>query len=134
VRFDREAALERLSVRAFDVVLLISECRHRRSRDIEAHSRGSLAMRGRGTHRSADYDDCVAAMKSGAFHYLCKPTEPALVEDTLRRAAEHLGLRRENAALRRMLRPAGVTDFVGESSAIRAVLDMRSRLRPPTAA
>src|SRR5207249_4918126 len=69
-------------------------------------------------------------MKSGAFHYLCKPTEPALIEDALQRAVDHLRLRKENAAWRRMLRPAGASDFVGESPAIRAVLEMTKQIAP----
>lgn len=50
--------------------------------------------------------------------------EPALIEKTLRRAVEHGGLRRESAALRRMLEPVSTPDFVGESAAIRAVLEL----------
>src|SRR3989442_832078 len=63
-----------------------------------------------------------------AFHYLCKPTEPALIEETLRRAVDHLRLRRENVALRRMLAPVGMSDFVGESPTIRAVLEMTQQI------
>jgi DNA-binding NtrC family response regulator len=70
-----------------------------------------------------DYDDCVEAMKLGAFHYLRKPTEPTLVEETLWKAVDHGGLRRENAALRRMLRPAiSTSELVGDAPAIRDVL------------
>jgi FixJ family two-component response regulator len=36
-----------------------------------------------------DYDDCVEAMKLGGCHYLRKPMEPALIEETLWRAVEH---------------------------------------------
>src|SRR5207247_953901 len=39
-------------------------------------------------------------------------------------------LRKENAAWRRMLRPAGASDFVGESPAIRAVLEMTKQIAP----
>jgi DNA-binding NtrC family response regulator len=74
-----------------------------------------------------DYDDCVEAMKLGAFHYLRKPMEPALIEETLWRAVEHGGLRRENAALRRMLAPATMSDFVGDSPAIRAALELAQK-------
>lgn len=120
-----EAALERLAERTFDVVLL----------DLRMPGLGGLEtlkrIRAAGwpcevvvLTGQPDYDDCVTAMKSGAFHYLCKPTEPALIEDALRRAVDHLRLRRENAALRRMLPAVGVSDFVGASPAIRAVLEM----------
>src|SRR5437773_12031534 len=66
-------------------------------------------------------------MKLGAFHYLRKPMEPALIEEILGRAVEHGGLRRENAALRRMLGPARGPDFIGSSPAVRAVLELAQR-------
>src|SRR6059036_1932402 len=126
-----EAALERLAARAFDVVLL----------DLRMPGLGGLETLKRIREADwpsevvvltgqPDYDDCVTAMKSGAFHYLCKPTEPALIEDALQRAVDHLRLRRENAALLRMLGPASVSDFVGESPAIRAVLEMTKQIAP----
>ena len=126
-----EAALEQLAVRTFDVVLL----------DLRMPGLGGLETLKRIREADwpcevvvltgqPDYDDCVTAMKSGAFHYLCKPTEPALIEDALRRAADHLRLRRENAAWRRMLGPTGVADFVGESPAIREVLEMTQQIAP----
>src|SRR5438093_4226056 len=126
-----EAALERLAARAFDVVLL----------DLRMPGLGGLETLKRIREADwpsevvvltgqPDYDDCVTAMKSGAFHYLCKPTEPALIEDALQRAVDHLRLRRENAAWRRMLGPTGVADFVGESPAIREVLEMTQQIAP----
>src|SRR5437867_1452435 len=126
-----EAALDRLAERAFDVVLL----------DLRMPGLGGLETLKRIREADwpsevvvltgqPDYDDCVTAMKSGAFHYLCKPTEPALIEDALQRAVDHLRLRKENAAWRRMLRPAGASDFVGESPAIRAVLEMTKQIAP----
>lgn len=126
-----EAALERLAERTFDVVLL----------DLRMPGLGGLQTLKRIREADwpcevvvltgqPDYDDCVTAMKSGAFHYLCKPTEPALIEDALQRAVDHLRLRRENAALRRMLPAVGVSDFVGASPAIRAVLEMTQQIAP----
>jgi len=86
-----EAALERLAVRAFDVVLL----------DLRMPGLGGLETLKRIREADwpsevvvltgqPDYDDCVTAMKSGAFHYLCKPTEPALIEDALQRAVDQI--------------------------------------------
>jgi len=123
-----EAALERIAEKAFDVMLL----------DLRMPGLGGLEVLRRLAETGLpcevvvltgqpDYDDCVAAMKLGAFHYLRKPMEPALIEETLRRAVEHGGLRRENAALRRMLGPARGPDFVGASPAIRAVLELAQR-------
>src|SRR5712664_3149847 len=120
-----ETALERIAERAFDVMLL----------DLRMPGVGGLGALRRLSETGLpcevvvltgqpDYDDCVEAMKLGAFHYLRKPMEPALIEEPLWRAVEHGGLRRENAALRRMLAPASTSEFVGESPAIRAVLEL----------
>src|SRR5881397_131633 len=123
-----EAALERIAEKAFDVMLL--DLRMPGLGGLEALRR--LAETGLPCEvvvltGQPDYDDCVAAMKLGAFHYLRKPMEPALIEETLSRAVEHGGLRRENAALRRMLAPTGTSEFVGESAAIRAVLELAQK-------
>src|SRR2546429_531494 len=75
-----EAALELLAARTFDVVLL----------DLRMPGLGGLETLKRIREADwpceivvltgqPDYEDCVTAMKSGAFHYLCKPTEPALI-------------------------------------------------------
>src|SRR3989442_2276776 len=123
-----EVALERIAEKAFDVMLL----------DLRMPGLGGLGALRRLSETGLtcevvvltgqpDYDDCVDAMKLGAFHYLRKPMEPALIEETLWRAVEHGGLRRENAALRRMLAPASTSDFVGESAAIRAVLELAQK-------
>jgi DNA-binding NtrC family response regulator len=123
-----QAALDRVAQKAFDVMLL----------DLRMTGMSGLAVLRRLAETGLpcevvvltgqpDYDDCVEAMKLGAFHYLRKPMEPALIEETLLRAVEHGGLRRENAALRRMLAPATTSEFVGESSAIRAVLQLAEK-------
>jgi DNA-binding NtrC family response regulator len=123
-----ESALERIAQKAFDVMLL----------DLRMPGIGGLGALRRLSDTGLpceavvltgqpDYDDCVEAMKLGAFHYLRKPMEPALIEETLLRAVEHGGLRRENAALRRMLAPATTSEFVGDSPAIRAVLELAQK-------
>ena len=123
-----ETALERINDRAFDAMLL----------DLRMPGIGGLGALRRLSETGLpcevvvltghpDYDDCVEAMKLGAFHYLRKPMEPALIEETLWRAVEHGGLRRENAALRRMLAPATTSNFVGESPAVRAVLELAQK-------
>jgi two-component system response regulator HydG len=123
-----EVALERIAEKVFDVMLL----------DLRMPGAGGLGALRRLSETGLpcevvvltgqpDYDDCVEAMKLGAFHYLRKPMEPALIEETLWRAVEHGGLRRENAALRRMLAPASTPDFIGESPAIRAVLELAQK-------
>jgi DNA-binding NtrC family response regulator len=126
-----ETALARLATQTFDVVLL----------DLRMPGLGGIETLRRFREAGLlcevvvltgqpDYDDCVEATKLGAFHYLRKPTEPALIEDTLRKAMEHFELRRENAALRRALRPERPMDFVGQSPAILAVLEQAGRVAP----
>jgi len=123
-----EAALERVAEKTFDAMLL----------DLRMPGLGGLGALRRLSEMGLpcevvvltgqpDYDDCVEAMRLGAFHYLRKPIEPALIEETLGRAVEHHGLQRENAALRRMLGPARGPDVVGESPAIRAVLELAQK-------
>jgi DNA-binding NtrC family response regulator len=129
-----ESALDRLAARTFDVVLL--DLRMPGIGGIEALRRihdehlpcEVVVLTG-----EPDYDDCVEAMKLGAFHYLRKPTEPALIEDTLRRAVEHLWLRRENVALRRMLEPERPPEFIGDSPVIRAALERMKQAAPTDA-
>jgi DNA-binding NtrC family response regulator len=123
-----EAALERIAEHTFDAMLL--DLRMPGIGGLETLRRlgeGGLPCEVVVLTGQPDYDDCVEAMKLGAFHYLRKPTEPALIEKTLGRAVEHRGLRRENAALRRMLAPARGPHFVGESPAIRAVLGIAQK-------
>src|SRR5439155_20669817 len=123
-----EVALERIAQTAFDVMLL----------DLRMPGLGGLGALRRLSETGLpcavvvltgqpDYADCVEAIKLGAFHYLLKPIGPALIEETLWRAVQHGGLRRENAALRRMLGPASTSEFVGESPAIRAALEMAQK-------
>ena len=121
---DAETAVERLARRTFDVMLL----------DLSMPGMGGLELLRRLSQTGLpcevvvvtghpDYDDCIEAMKLGAFYYLRKPIEPALIEEALHRALEHRGLRRENAALRRMLGPiVSTSELVGESDAIREVI------------
>jgi len=120
-----EAALERVAKKTFDAMLL----------DLRMSGLGGLKALRRLSEMGLpcevvvltgqpDYDDCVEAMRLGAFHYLRKPMEPALIEETLGRAVEHRRLQRDNAALRRMLGPTRGPDFVGESPAIHAVLEL----------
>src|SRR5207245_4091973 len=123
-----EVALERIGEKAFDVMLL----------DLRMPGIGGLGALRRLSETGlpcevvvltgqTDYDDCGEAMKLGAFHYLRRPMEPALIEETLSRAVEHGGLRRENAPLRRMLAPAGTRKVRGEGPVSRAVLELAQK-------
>ena len=81
-----------------------------------------------------DYDDCVEAMKLGAFHYLRKPTEPALIEETLPAArSTHVPAAPGNAAFRRMHGPDRLPLFIGESPAAHALVERIRQVAPTTA-
>jgi DNA-binding NtrC family response regulator len=129
-----EEALDRLARQAFDVVLLdlrmpgiggLETLRQIRDAELACEV---VVLTG-----EPDYDDCVEAMKAGAFHYLCKPAEPALIEDTLRRAVDHYQLKRENAALRRMVGPGRQPEFIGASKPIQTVLNLAKQAAPSDA-
>ncbi|NUN48910.1 MAG: sigma-54-dependent Fis family transcriptional regulator [Candidatus Brocadiae bacterium] len=69
-------------------------------------------------------DRAVAAMKAGAWDFIQKPFEPALVEETVRRALEREGLRTENRALRASREDA---DPVAEDPRSKELLDVVAR-------
>jgi DNA-binding NtrC family response regulator len=129
-----EAALDRLASTAFDVILLdlrmpglsgVDTLRRLREADVAAQV---VMLTGH-----PDYDDCVEAMRLGAFHYLRKPMEPALIEETLLVAAAHGRLDREVTAFRRMHGSDRLPAFIGESPAARALVERIRQVAPTTA-
>src|SRR6185436_8500516 len=79
----------------------------------------------------AAVESAVEAMKAGAFEYLKKPVDPEALELLVARAAEHSGLRRENARLRRELDgKRSVQGIVGRSPALRDVVAVLERVAP----
>lgn len=52
-------------------------------------------------------EKAVEAMREGAYDFLLKPFEPALLEETIRRALERSSLRLENFVLKQEARPRG---------------------------
>jgi DNA-binding NtrC family response regulator len=127
-------ALERLTQQPFDVVLLdlrmpgLSGLETLRQMRDAGRSCEVVVLTG-----APDFDDCVEAMRLGAYHYLRKPLDPVLIEDTLRRAVERLRLRRENAAWRRLHGPGSWPSVVGDSPAIRRVLELVGQTAPQNA-
>jgi DNA-binding NtrC family response regulator len=73
-------------------------------------------------------ETAVEAMRAGAFDYFSKPFDLDELLIVVRKAAEHLQLRRELADLRRQVPRAG--GFVGKSKAIQNVLDWIARAAP----
>ncbi|HEY6910411.1 MAG TPA: sigma-54 dependent transcriptional regulator [Myxococcales bacterium] len=79
----------------------------------------------------ASVETAVDAMKAGAFEYLRKPVDPEALELLVKRAAEHVGLRKENARLRRELQASrSVQGILGKSAAMQQVLEILERVAP----
>ncbi len=85
-----------------------------------------VMLTGQGTVENA-----VEAMKVGAYDYLLKPCPLDELEVTLRKAWEKGQLVYQNVLLsRRLARRNGAGNIVGESPAVRSVLDLIDRVAP----
>ena len=79
----------------------------------------------------AAVETAVEAMKAGAFEYLRKPVDPEALELLIARAAEHSGLRRENARLHRELAGTrSILGVVGRSPPMQALVELLERIAP----
>ncbi len=81
----------------------------------------------------ATVQTAVDAMKHGAFDYLTKPFEGDQLVATLKRAAEHAGLLRENAVLRSQLRSrtdGRSPELIGKSAELAALRETIDRIAP----
>jgi len=85
-----------------------------------------ILLTGHGTIEGA-----VAGMRAGAYDYLTKPCRLAELSAVLWRAIEHRTLRRENAALRRLVcGEAGTATLVASSGPMRALYARVERVAP----
>jgi two-component system response regulator AtoC len=76
-------------------------------------------------------DAAVEAMRRGAYDYISKPFNADEVILTLRKAEEREQLRREVALLRKQVgQVQGFEGVVGESAAMREVMDLAARVAP----
>ncbi|MFH1465267.1 MAG: sigma-54 dependent transcriptional regulator [Pseudomonadota bacterium] len=76
-------------------------------------------------------DTAVEALRAGAWDFLSKPLDLTVLGHTLQRALEHGRLRAEVRRLReRLERHEGLGELVGESPAMRAMLDLLARVAP----
>ena len=76
-------------------------------------------------------DAAVEAMRRGAYDYISKPFNADEVILTLRKAQEREQLRREVARLRKQVgQVQGFEGVVGESAAMREVMDLAARVAP----
>ena len=85
-----------------------------------------VLLTGHGTIEGA-----VAGMRAGAYDYLTKPCRLSELSAVLWRAIEHRALRRENAALKRLvLVDAGGTSIVATSASMRTLIGRLERVAP----
>ena len=75
----------------------------------------------------ASMDSAIAALRAGAYDFITKPADPALLGLTVARAVQN---RRLNQEVKRLREAAGArnADMVGESSAMRKVYDLIDRV------
>jgi DNA-binding NtrC family response regulator len=77
----------------------------------------------------ASVDTAVQALKEGAFDYVTKPFDPDDLSHLIRNAATQVSLRKENRNLKeKMTTLVDVEDIVGESEALKKVLDQVERV------
>jgi DNA-binding NtrC family response regulator len=85
-----------------------------------------VLLTGHGTIEGA-----VAGMRAGAYDYLTKPCRLAELSAVLKRAVEHRALRRENAALRRLVSDKTcAASIVTKSSGMRTLIARVERVAP----
>jgi len=79
----------------------------------------------------ASVETAVEAMKAGAFEYLKKPVDPEALEMLISRAAEHEGLKRDNARLQRELAgQRSIQGIVGRSAPMQQLIALLERVAP----
>jgi DNA-binding NtrC family response regulator len=78
--------------------------------------------------------EAVAAMKQGVFDYLAKPVNADELQETVNRALEMAGLRRENVELRRRLSEVEEqARIVGQAPGLKAALETANTVAPSDA-
>ncbi len=78
-------------------------------------------------------DTAVEALKRGAFDFIQKPLDLNRVLIAVRHAAERQALMREKAQLEQQIQDARATTIVGESDAIREIIDRVATVAPTDA-
>jgi DNA-binding NtrC family response regulator len=87
-----------------------------------------IVVTGRGSMETA-----VAAMRAGAFDFLPKPIDTKLLAVAVARAMRHEELRREVRCIREGLASREGRPLLGDSAAMRAVIDLVDRVGPSDA-
>jgi len=79
-------------------------------------------------------ESAVEALKTGAYDYLIKPLDFEVLKLTLERAHDHAGLKTENKRLKeQLLVDFNTTSIIGQSQAMKALMDMLAMAAPSEA-
>lgn len=78
-------------------------------------------------------ETAVQAMRDGAYDFVEKPLKRMNIVKSVRKAAERQSLLAENRSLKRELRLLTNRDIVGQSSALRRVMDIANQAAPSNA-
>ena len=73
-------------------------------------------------------ETAVAAIRAGAYDFITKPFEVEALELTLTRAVQHRSLREEVKRLRRVVSEKQLGELMGQSTAMKKVYDLISRV------
>ena len=113
----------------FDVVLLDLRLPDASGLDVLRWARGAdvdtefIVLTGH-----ADVETAVEAMRLGAYDFIAKPCRNSELLQIVGKAAEKKSLRRENVALKEVMRREGLPRVVGGTAAVRDVLAMIERV------
>ena len=123
---DGESGLQRVKDQPFDLVLTDLALPGLGGMDILKYlvrhqpECSCIIITGYGTIQNS-----VAAMRLGAYDYLCKPVDPQELRLVVARALEHRRLKRENLQLKKQLHKRyGFANIVGNSDAIIQVFEL----------
>jgi DNA-binding NtrC family response regulator len=123
---DGESGLERVKDQPFDLVLTDLALPGLGGMDILKYlvrhqpECSCIIITGYGTIQNS-----VAAMRLGAYDYLCKPVDPQELRLVVARALDHRRLKRENLQLKKQLHKRyGFANIVGNSEAITQVFEL----------
>ncbi|HMR07160.1 MAG TPA: sigma-54 dependent transcriptional regulator, partial [Polyangiaceae bacterium] len=78
-------------------------------------------------------ETAVQAMREGAYDFVVKPLKRMTIVKTVRKAAERQSLLAENRSLKEELKLLTAREIVGQSTALRHVLDVANQAAPSTA-
>src|SRR5258707_6592423 len=75
-------------------------------------------------------ENAIAAMRAGAFDFVTKPVDPALLSISVNRAAQHRELREEVRRLQESTSKVKLDGIIGDGPAMGRVFDLVARVAP----